>query len=151
MKTCRRCKEDRPTSEFYSTKRNADGKSHWCKRCYKSWSRLYEAQPHRKAARRVNHRRWRENNPDVERDHTFKKKYGITLSSKRKMLDEQGWKCAIPRCGTAVDMTSGHLDHCHKTAVVRGVLCRRCNQGLGNFKDSVELLAGAITYLGLER
>jgi len=34
--------------------------------------------------------------------------------------------------------------------IVRGLLCSQCNQGLGRFKDSVELLKNAIAYLQSE-
>lgn len=40
-----------------------------------------------------------------------------------------------------------HLDHCHKTNVIRGILCTHCNFGLGNFKDNIESLSKAMEYL----
>jgi len=40
-----------------------------------------------------------------------------------------------------------HLDHCHKTGRIRGVLCNNCNTGLGKFYDDIELLKTAINYL----
>ena len=42
------------------------------------------------------------------------------------------------------------IDHCHTTNNFRGMLCNHCNLGIGNFKDSPELLLKAIEYLGKE-
>jgi hypothetical protein len=55
--------------------------------------------------------------------------------------------CAI--CGTkGVKL---HIDHCHMTNHVRGLLCHNCNTGLGLFKDDVRLLAAAIAYLDVDK
>lgn len=40
-----------------------------------------------------------------------------------------------------------HIDHDHRTGNIRGYLCRACNHGVGNFRDSPELLSVAIAYL----
>ena len=40
-----------------------------------------------------------------------------------------------------------HIDHNHKTGVIRGVLCRNCNSALGLFQDDTEILEKAIRYL----
>lgn len=59
----------------------------------------------------------------------------------------QGSACAI--CRTPTPTGRGwHVDHCHTTQKVRGVLCHHCNTGLGMFRDSPTALAAAITYLG---
>ncbi len=42
-----------------------------------------------------------------------------------------------------------NVDHCHDSNVVRGLLCKSCNTGLGNFKDDIKRLRRAITYLML--
>lgn len=53
--------------------------------------------------------------------------------------------CGI--CSTKLTKNSAHVDHCHATERVRGVLCQSCNHGLGNFKDSPQRLQSAIDYL----
>ena len=51
-------------------------------------------------------------------------------------------ECVI--CGAEENLV---VDHCHKTHVVRGMLCNHCNRGLGHFKDDPELLEFARIYL----
>lgn len=52
------------------------------------------------------------------------------------------FECTI--CGENTDLV---VDHDHKTNVVRGLLCNKCNKGIGLFKDSPELLEYARIYL----
>jgi hypothetical protein len=77
------------------------------------------------------------------RKYALKKKYNITLEEYNSMAHSQENKCAI--CGDI----SGKLcvDHDHKTGEVRGLLCTNCNTSLGKFKDSIEILKNAISYL----
>jgi hypothetical protein len=77
----------------------------------------------------------------------LKSKYNLDLDGYEKKLKEQGHKCAI--CGVdEIDLdTKLAVDHDHKTNKVRDLLCRSCNVGLGNFKDSIRLLTYAIAYL----
>jgi len=58
------------------------------------------------------------------------------------MVQEQNGLCAI--CCVA---PATHVDHCHETKKIRGVLCNNCNVGLGFFKDNVSSLQNAIKYL----
>jgi Recombination endonuclease VII len=54
--------------------------------------------------------------------------------------------CAI--CGKRpARVASLHLDHCHDTGDVRGILCLSCNQGIGQFRDDPDLLEAAARYL----
>ena len=59
---------------------------------------------------------------------------------------EQEVNCAI--CGKEFSSTRDqHVDHCHETNAVRGVLCSGCNTGLGGFRDNPENLRKAALYL----
>lgn len=71
----------------------------------------------------------------VERERSYRKNYGIGIEDYDRMLDSQGGKCAI--CG-ADRPGKAHknfaVDHCHATGRVRGLLCVRCNVGLGFYE-----------------
>jgi hypothetical protein len=71
------------------------------------------------------------------------KRYGLSENDFNRMLVQQNHKCSI--CYNA--LTHPHVDHDHITGKVRGVLCGKCNKGLGFFSDNVTLLRSAITYL----
>lgn len=61
------------------------------------------------------------------------------------MLTAQEGVCAICKTDTAPKRLN--VDHDHVSGDVRGLLCINCNWGLGQFRDSVELLQDAINYL----
>ena len=70
-------------------------------------------------------------------------KYGITEDIYNSMLIEQDNKCCI--CENTFSETP-HIDHCHSTLEVRGLLCGACNTGIGLLKDDVDSLNRAIKY-----
>lgn len=74
-----------------------------------------------------------------------KLKYGVGLDEKRLMIAAQGGHCANRGCGALVDEKS-HTDHCHRTGVVRGVLCRPCNTAMGFLGDSPVRISGLAEY-----
>lgn len=76
---------------------------------------------------------------------SLKNRHKMTLDEYQVMFDRQGGKCAI--CGRGPDEKSLAVDHDHQTGVKRGLLCYKCNLGLGNFLDNVESLKAAIRYL----
>lgn len=75
--------------------------------------------------------------------------YGITLQDYQNLLTEQAEGCAI--CGTKHGEETKYkrlsVDHNHETKKVRGLLCQRCNFGIGKFRDSAALLRKAAAYL----
>jgi hypothetical protein len=90
---------------------------------------------------------------ETERRNRNYRRYGITVDDYDKMLLEQGGRCAICPAVSAGGRHKKHfhIDHCHKTGVVRGLLCNSCNTLLGSSKDSVRTLQNAIAYLKRER
>jgi hypothetical protein len=76
----------------------------------------------------------------------LKFRYNITLEEKNKRIINQSCACAICR-STFKNIRTAHVDHCHETDQLRGILCNNCNTGLGKFKDSIYLLEKAINYL----
>ena len=82
----------------------------------------------------------------------YKRMYGITIEDYDRMLEAQGYRCAI--CRTDEPGGSGArfaVDHNHDTGNVRGLLCNNCNRGLGHLQDSVLILEQAINYLNEEK
>lgn len=65
---------------------------------------------------------------------------------KEKLADRQKGVCLICRKPFSTDRKPC-LDHCHETGKIRGMLCDRCNLGLGGFQDSILSLENAIKYL----
>lgn len=75
----------------------------------------------------------------------LKHKYGITLQDYDNLYAQQEGKCGI--CGVDVTHTSGYVDHCHITGKIRGILCQKCNTGLGMLGDTLQALQKATQYL----
>lgn len=113
----------------------------------------YEAlTPDQKASKAARARELYAINPHARRagnnKSLIKQRYGITVEQKEALLTAQGGRCAI--CGTSEPSTATgwHVDHCHSTRAVRGILCQPCNNMLGMAKDNIATLKSAIKYLG---
>lgn len=99
--------------------------------------------------RRKNDTDWREKQNSRlrgrdQRHQQLKTHYGITKADYDAMLLAQGGVCAI--CERQSQKTL-HVDHCHATGRVRGLLCCGCNVGRGCFKDDSGLFIKAVLYL----
>jgi hypothetical protein len=81
----------------------------------------------------------------------MKNRYGLTMERYKEMLAAQSFACAICGAEASSDRNKGgsylHVDHDHNTNQVRGLLCHKCNVGIGMLEDNPEFLAAAITYL----
>lgn len=66
---------------------------------------------------------------DAARWSRYKKLYNLSANDFNRMMDEQSGFCKICEC--QLTLASIHVDHCHKSGQVRGLLCSRCNQAIG--------------------
>lgn len=82
-----------------------------------------------------------------ERGDWYKHRFGITFDSVMELKEEQDYACAI--CGKPEEDNGKMLavDHCHTSGRIRGLLCSKCNTGLGHFDDNTETMKKAIEYL----
>ena len=146
MKTCRLCKQEHDTTNFHKSQSI-------CKAC--STIRRRDFYQKNRDSERKKIREWAERNRDRVRNNQLAK-YGITSSDYSRMRESQGNCCAIchrdesdvPRSnyrGSAEHAL--HVDHCHITGSVRGLLCFNCNALLGKARDSIDILRAAIGYL----
>jgi len=121
MKNCPKCKLFKESNQFYMSKDNKI--KCWCKSCC------------------LEDRNTRGRNAQLI------KRYGIDINQYNQLFANQDGKCKV--CGKhQSELTSAlAVDHCHASNEVRGLLCYKCNIGIGYFNDNISLLSSAITYL----
>lgn len=105
-----------------------------------------------KACSNAKTREWKAANPNEwdrhARKYHLRAKYGIDEVDFDRMMADQQQQCAI--CESPLSDRKGerpHIDHCHETGVVRGLLCPQCNWGLGAFRDNLANIRRAAAYL----
>lgn len=92
---------------------------------------------------------WRKSShPELYRTNNLKHLYGITLENYERLYNRQEGHCAIcdkwfPQFGKK----GLGVDHDHTTGKIRGLLCNRCNMGIGCLADNIEILLRAIAYI----
>ena len=75
--------------------------------------------------------------------------HGLTYKEWEGLWYAQDGRCAI--CDKFfAEQIDINVDHDHETGKIRGLLCRKCNYGLGYFDDSVELLEEATQYINFD-
>lgn len=130
MKTCTKCNIEKELTCFYKRNNRLAGFTSRCKDCINSLNKTIR-------------------NPLKIKEYDLNKSYGIGLKEYEFLLKSQNFVCAICKLPVSKDKKKKYLcvDHCHKTNVIRGLLCDSCNRGLGLLKDNKEILQNAIHYI----
>lgn len=142
LKRCPLCKEVKPLESFYTAGNSNGGYASHCIVCS---DLLRRTNPKLQENRKESYRR----DKDILRDKKLKKQFGISLLEYNQILNSQNNTCAI--CQEIEKNKSLAVDHCHITRKIRGLLCTKCNLGLGMFQENINLLQIAITYLEKHR
>lgn len=137
-KICSTCGERKDFYYYNKMKRSKDGHAYNCRPCDNRRQRESLAAHPRPLSVIKAERRMR-----------VCEKYGMTVDDFDELLKKQGGTCAI--CGKKQKNGRKHenlsIDHCHTTGKVRGLLCRKCNLGLGLFGDTTDGVQKALDYL----
>lgn len=119
-KTCNGCSTDRPLDGFHKQHTSPDGRRSLCKECLAEKSRVY----------------------------LLNKRFDISPEEYAALLHSQGGVCALCRTEKPGGRWANfHVDHCHETGRVRGVLCHGCNVALGQLGDDAQGLSRALAYV----
>lgn len=97
-------------------------------------------------------RAWKKSNAPrlsvLHRKERLKRLYGMSVEEFEEMLEAQEGKCAVCRAPEPGGRGQWHVDHCHSTGKIRGLLCHPCNI---SFTAHLETHLGAfVKYANME-
>jgi hypothetical protein len=144
MKTCKRCNNEKPKTDFFKNVKRKDGVSTYCKPCQLEYQRQRYNNPENHKQHKMDRNIYLKNRKDSIRKWYLKTTYGLTPEQYQEMYSKYDGKCYI--CMELKDYYL-HVDHNHDTGKIRGLLCNNCNRAIGLLKDSSESLRNAIKYL----
>ena len=131
MKTCKKCKKIKELTSFY--KRSDVKRVSFRSNCIECCN--------------IKSREWyKKQTITNRRDKSLNYLYSSAIEEFNSLLSSQNNKCAI--CNK--DITNvAKVDHCHETNKIRGLLCNRCNIGLGYYEilKKEDLLEKMLIYL----
>lgn len=127
VKICSKCLKSLSLNEFPKNKKGKFQRAEKCKACSAKLAALYR-QRDKFGLKRLG-------------------KYNISDTEYKQLLLSSGGVCEICKLPPKLPKKYLCIDHDHTTLKVRGLLCEDCNLALGRFKDSVDYLYRAITYL----
>jgi hypothetical protein len=122
---------------------------------YREYARRAMQDPEKKKKQREACKKWYEKKYKQDDSYRIRKnkmrvlsKYGLKIEDYERMLEDQDYKCFIClKPHEEKPRKRLHVDHCHKTGKVRGLLCPSCNTSMGKLEDDVCRLKRMIAYL----
>lgn len=129
-KKCSMCLVEKPFSAFYKQVGRENNITSQCRGCRKNTATKWRNTPSGRLRTRSAY---------------LKRTYGVDLVTVTQMTREQENLCLI--CKVSFNESEPHVDHCHKTGVVRGILCERCNLAIGLSLNSPTVCEAAMQYL----
>lgn len=131
QKECSKCKEIKTIDSFDKRINRKSGIQSACKVCRASYPK--------------------NKNPTRIRNYDLLKTYGISTEDFEIILLSQNNCCAICHINQN-DLSFNKkkylcVDHCHITGKIRGLLCDKCNRGIGLLGDDLENIISAVKYL----
>jgi hypothetical protein len=159
MKTCSKCKEKKPLSEFRPEMCRGGRLGSHCKKCHAQYARdwyfkhreeiLPRAERYRKEhleGNRISSKKWQDKNRSTAHARYIKNTYGITVAIYNSMIESQRGVCRI--CGSVPHAGKRlNIDHAHRTGAIRGLLCHSCNSAIGMLRDDPNIADAAADYL----
>jgi hypothetical protein len=172
VKKCSACQEARPVSAFAANRSRPDGLQVNCRECAAEYYRRRQEAAGKTVREKADvpgghklcrtcgevkpHSEWHRNATASDglstrckacravhgrQDH-LKRQYGMTEAERDEMVASQMGLCVI-----CLKAPAAHVDHCHKTGRVRGVLCFNCNSAIGKLGDDPDIGRRAVAYL----
>lgn len=144
-KTCVLCGEEKPASDFRRNHRMRLGLDSYCRPCAAAKSAAWRA-AHPERTRELE---------QLRPKRTTEERWAVMLWVHYRMTPAEYWALHADQggvCAICLEPERGkrgmlHVDHCHETGSVRGLLCQQCNLALGHFRDNPDLMTSAVHYL----
>lgn len=133
VKFCRHCGQDKPTELFVKSNITKSGYRGICKECFNAYYRQRRIEKYELV---------RGYEKKFHKQRRLKYEYNLTEEQYELLKLQYENRCAI--CNSQNKLV---IDHDHANGKVRGLLCSKCNLGLGHFNDSIVNLTEAINYL----
>lgn len=153
VRECSSCGYLKPkTIEFFSPEKRGEFKAK-CRECRSRESAIYylfhranclsrQREHYENGGGKKQKAAWRAANPRKVLHGKLRSTYGISVEEYEGLAQRQGFCCAICRKKKKL-----FVDHCHKTSLVRGLLCSQCNTAIGMFYEDIQVLEQAQAYL----